>query len=202
MEDETSFDDDECRSIAAIKIQAIARGRQTRSIMSSTDIQTAKSTLAARHEEMSSSLSSFRRKTSGNQIKDSKALQATNSSQFAFYFLALTLGSRMQDSMRSKGKKRRNARACKCKLYTGAQRRILSSSSASPENPSDPDSPQRIPHPQGPAAESRGRRGEDAAAAGTASARRHQAARGQRPHAGATATRPPAARNDQAAAGS
>jgi hypothetical protein len=67
-------DDDECRLIAATKIQAIARGRQTRTIMKEKDIQTAKSTLAARHEHASTSLAQFRKSSSGSNLKDTKVL--------------------------------------------------------------------------------------------------------------------------------
>jgi hypothetical protein len=71
---ETSFDDDECREIAAIKIQAIARGMQTRTILHSNDIQTAKVALAARYEERSASLATVRKRSSGNNMNDSKVL--------------------------------------------------------------------------------------------------------------------------------
>jgi hypothetical protein len=71
---DTSFDEDECRAIAAVKIQAIARGKQTRTILQSNDIQAAKITLAERYEERSASLASVRRRSSGNHMNDSKVL--------------------------------------------------------------------------------------------------------------------------------
>lgn len=81
---ETSFDDDECREIAAIKIQAIARGMQTRTILHSNDIQTAKVALAARYEERSASLATVRKRSSGNNMNDTKVLAVRASIQIKY----------------------------------------------------------------------------------------------------------------------
>ena len=63
--------------LAVIKIQALARGRQTRSIMKGEDLQSAKDTLSARHDKKmeSLSLSAVRPAGFAQNPKDSKALE-------------------------------------------------------------------------------------------------------------------------------
>jgi hypothetical protein len=129
---ETSFDDDECREIAAVKIQAIARGMQTRTILQSNDIQTAKITLAARYEERSASLATVRRRSSGNNMNDSKVLAVRASIFFrktyvlcgsCIYLSFVAAVPRTLDNMEWKGKLKRSAPASRCRPCIGTRSR-------------------------------------------------------------------------------